>query len=76
LLISTPSATYTYNKNGNPYNKVDATGTTSYTWDFDNRLTKVIAPRLNRKGAMLVLGLLVIIDVVLLLLVSPMHELP
>ena len=43
-LISTPSATYSYDKNGNPYTKVDATGTTSYTWDFDNRLTKEVLP--------------------------------
>ena len=39
-------------------------------------LILVLVPRLSRKGAMLSLGLLVVIDVVLLLLVSPMRELP
>jgi len=43
-LTSAPSASYTYDKNGNPLTKLDTSGTTSYTWDFDNRLTKVVLP--------------------------------
>src|SRR5438309_1366363 len=30
--------------NGNTTSKVDSTGTTSYTWDFENRLTSVTLP--------------------------------
>ena len=43
-LTSTPSATYTYDANGNVLTKADSTGTTSYTWDFENRLTSVTLP--------------------------------
>lgn len=43
-LTSTPTASYTYDKNGKTLTKVDGTGTTSYTWDFENRLTKVVLP--------------------------------
>jgi RHS repeat-associated protein len=43
-LTSTPNATYTYDANGNTLTKVDSTGTTSYTWDFENRLTSVTLP--------------------------------
>lgn len=39
-------------------------------------LILVFASRLRLKGAVLTLGLLVVIDVVLLLFVSPMRELP
>ncbi len=43
-LTSTPSATYTYDNNGNTLTKVDSTGTTTYSWDFENRLTSVVLP--------------------------------
>jgi len=36
-LNSTPSATYTYDNNGSTSTKTDSTGTSSYTWDFENR---------------------------------------
>jgi YD repeat-containing protein len=38
-LTATPSTTYTYDANGNTTSKTDSTGTTNYTWDFENRLT-------------------------------------
>ena len=37
-LTSTPSLTYTYDYNGNMLTKTDSTGTTSYAWDYENRL--------------------------------------
>jgi YD repeat-containing protein len=43
-LTSTPNATYTYDYNGNTLTKADSTGTTSYAWDFENRLTSVTLP--------------------------------
>jgi RHS repeat-associated protein len=43
-LTSTPNATFTYDGNGNTTSKVDAGGTTNYTWDFENRLTSVTLP--------------------------------
>ena len=43
-LTSTPSATFTYDGNGNTLTKTDSAGTTQYTWDFDNRLTSVMLP--------------------------------
>jgi RHS repeat-associated protein len=43
-LTATSNATYTYDSNGNMLSKTDSTGTTSYTWDFENRLTSVILP--------------------------------
>lgn len=43
-LTSTPSVTYTYDSNGNTLTKVDASGTTTYTWDFENRLASVTLP--------------------------------
>jgi RHS repeat-associated protein len=43
-LTSTPAATFTYDANGNTLTKTDSSGTTSYTWDFENRLTLVILP--------------------------------
>ena len=43
-LTSTPSTTYTYESNGNTATKVDSTGTTTYAWDFENRLTSVTLP--------------------------------
>ncbi len=43
-LTSSSVATYTYDDNGNTTSKTDSTGTTSYTWDFENRLTSVTLP--------------------------------
>jgi RHS repeat-associated protein len=43
-LTSTPSTTYTYDNNGNTLTKVVGTNTTSYAWDFENRLTSVTLP--------------------------------
>jgi len=43
-LTSSPTATYTYDNNGSTLTKVDSTGTTSYAWDFENRLTSVTLP--------------------------------
>jgi RHS repeat-associated protein len=43
-LTSTNNATYTYDDNGNTLTKADSTGTTSYNWDFENRLTSVALP--------------------------------
>ena len=43
-LTSIPSATFTYDNNGNTLTKVDANGTTEYAWDFENRLTGVTLP--------------------------------
>ncbi len=43
-LTSTPSTTYTYDNNGNTLTKVVGSNTTSYTWDFENRLTSVTLP--------------------------------
>ena len=39
-LTSTSAATYTYDNNGNTTSKTDTTGTTYYTWDFENRLSQ------------------------------------
>ena len=43
-LVSTSTATYIYNNNGNMVSKTEATGTTQYVWDFENRLTQVVTP--------------------------------
>jgi len=43
-LTSTPVATFTYDGNGNTLTKVNSTGTTQYTWDFENRLGSVMLP--------------------------------
>jgi RHS repeat-associated protein len=43
-LTSSPTATFTYDNNGNTLTKADSTGTTSYSWDFENRLTSVTLP--------------------------------
>ena len=43
-LTSTSAATYTYDNNGNTTSKTDSTGTTYYTWDFENRLSSVTLP--------------------------------
>jgi RHS repeat-associated protein len=43
-MVSTPTAMYVYDSNGNMTSKTDSNGTTSYTWDYENRLTQVILP--------------------------------
>ena len=43
-LTATSNASYTYDNNGNTLTKSDGTGTTTYTWDFENRLTSVVLP--------------------------------
>lgn len=43
-LTATSNATYTYDSNGNTLTKTDGTGTTTYAWDFENRLTSVALP--------------------------------
>ncbi len=43
-LTATPIASYTYDNDGNVVSKTDSTGTTTYTWDFENRLTSVTLP--------------------------------
>ncbi len=43
-LTASSAATYTYDSNGNTLTKTDETGTTTYTWDFENRLTSVQLP--------------------------------
>jgi RHS repeat-associated protein len=35
---------YSYDNNGNTQTKIDSTGTTTYAWDFENRLTSVTLP--------------------------------
>ena len=43
-LTSTSAATYAYDNNGNTISKTTTSGTTSYTWDFENRLASVTLP--------------------------------
>ena len=43
-LTSTASATYIYDNNGNLTSKTDASGTTTYTFNEENQLTKVTLP--------------------------------
>ena len=43
-LTSTPSATYSYDNNGNTLTKVTSAGTTTFGWDYENRLTGVTLP--------------------------------
>jgi RHS repeat-associated protein len=43
-LTSTSNASYTYDNNGNTLTKVVGSNTTSYAWDFENRLTSVTLP--------------------------------
>jgi RHS repeat-associated protein len=40
-LTAMPSTAYTYDNNGNTASKTDSTGTTNYTWDYENRLVSV-----------------------------------
>lgn len=43
-LTSTPGASYTYDNNGNTVTKVVGSNTTSYAWDFENRMSSVTLP--------------------------------
>jgi RHS repeat-associated protein len=43
-LTSTPSTSYTYDNNGNTLTSVNGSNTTTYTWDFENRLSSVTLP--------------------------------
>lgn len=43
-LTSQTGVTYTYDNNGNQLTKVAGRNTTSYAWDFENRLTSVTLP--------------------------------
>ena len=43
-IISTPSTTYTYDNNGNTLTSTTGSNTTSYIWDFENRLSSVTLP--------------------------------
>jgi YD repeat-containing protein len=43
-LTSSPSATFTYDNNGNTLTKIDSSGSTQYNWDFNNRLTSIVLP--------------------------------
>ncbi len=43
-LSSTPNAIYSYDANGNTTSKTDSTGTTTYAWDYENRLASVTLP--------------------------------
>jgi RHS repeat-associated protein len=43
-LTSTPAAMFTYDGNGNTLTKANSTGTTQYTWDFENRLSSAVLP--------------------------------
>jgi len=43
-LNSRPAVSYAYDANGNTTSKTDSTGTTNYSWDFENRLTQVTLP--------------------------------
>ena len=43
-LTANSNASFTYDNNGNELTKVDSTGTTTYAWDFENRMTSVTLP--------------------------------
>jgi RHS repeat-associated protein len=43
-LTQTPNALYAQDANGNTTIKTDSTGSTTYTWDYENRLTSVTLP--------------------------------
>jgi RHS repeat-associated protein len=43
-LNSRPGASYAFDANGNTTSKTDSTGTTNYTWDYDDRLTSATLP--------------------------------
>src|SRR5580700_9689134 len=43
-MTATSNASYTYDSNGNTLTKTVGSNTTSYSWDFENRLTSVTLP--------------------------------
>ena len=43
-LTATSNSSHTYDSNGNTLTKTVGSNTTSYTWDFENRLTSVTLP--------------------------------
>jgi RHS repeat-associated protein len=43
-IAGSPGTTFTYDNNGNTTSKTDSSGTTSYTWDYENRLASVTLP--------------------------------
>jgi len=43
-LTASATNSYTYDSNGNMWTKTSGTNTTSYTWDFENRLSSVTLP--------------------------------
>ena len=43
-ISGSPGTTFTYDNNGNTLTKVDSGGTTTYAWDYENRLTSVTLP--------------------------------
>jgi RHS repeat-associated protein len=43
-LTSNSAASFTYDANGNTLSKTNASGTTQYAWDFENRLTSAVLP--------------------------------
>src|SRR3989449_6196041 len=43
-LTAKPGVTYTYDNNGNTQTKVVGSNTTTYAWDFENRMTSVTLP--------------------------------
>ena len=43
-LTAKPGVTYTYDNSGNTLTKGDSSGTTTFAWDFENRLTSVTLP--------------------------------
>ena len=43
-LNSRPGDSYAFDANGNTITKTDSSGTTNYSWDYDNRLTSVTLP--------------------------------
>jgi RHS repeat-associated protein len=43
-LTATSNASYTYDSNGNTLTKAVGSNTTSYAWDYENRLTSVTLP--------------------------------
>ncbi|HKV61868.1 MAG TPA: hypothetical protein VJO16_08145 [Candidatus Acidoferrum sp.] len=43
-MTANSNASFTYDDDGNTASKTDSTGTTNYSWDFENRLTSVTLP--------------------------------
>ena len=43
-MVSTSTATYLYDNNGNMISKSDVSGSTQFAWDFENRLVQVVTP--------------------------------